>query len=67
MEIPKEKVKETVSETFWFYFQFPLASILAYICIYVINLPWITIFVVYGVIPYLDGVFPKDEANPTQE
>jgi hypothetical protein len=60
MEITKEKSKEKVADTCWFYFQFPFASMLAYISIFILNMPWITIFVVYGLIPYLDGVFPKD-------
>ena len=61
METQKEIVKSTkVSESYLFYLQFPLATILAYICIYIINMPWITIFVVYGLIPWLDGLIKKD-------
>lgn len=66
METQKELVKPNkVSDSYLFYLQFPLATIMAYVCIYIINMPWITIFVVYGLIPWLDGLITKDEDNPS--
>ena len=63
-----EKAKvEGLSATSLGYLMFPLASILGYVSIFVLNTPWMTIFVVYGLIPWLDGILGKDATNPTQE